>query len=478
MKKIILGGLVFFLLMLNGNASNIFIRDDQGNRYSYVDQRVDGNLAFLLWDSDVNTYYSNLAYIANLENDLLFHATVQMLIWEDIHKDRDYYVTDWVDEIDTSKEVALIGEYLDEINEGASIANQVIKVFNNDNVTFKVNDDLRAFEVSNVNADIYLDEIRINESIANKEVLEFKAKDFTTINNYVYAASPRYENFEVTLEVQNLVEVEFIMPDNKEYDFKYGVYDSKGELIQEFNLNNSNKEIYYPKGGTYYLKDLSEDGIYMKSDDVILDDEVRRISIRKEYIEYNIEVKTLYKDSIKGDIKEASNDVTIYDENDVIVAKLSNETLVKLKPGVYTFLDNESGVRVIRNITGDMNISLVRSLINGIKTSQNITKICKDNKCFSYKKDNGILMFDEAIIADIYEVYYEGEVFSVDFSDYSKLQVMDGVGTILEMEKLESKKDVMVDVPDTGMDLVKDIYAIIKRKYYLGDITSSIVWYN
>ena len=282
----------------------------------------------------------------------------------------------------------------------------------------------------------------------------------------------------MTLEVQNLVEVEFIMPDNKEYDFKYGVYDSKGELIQEFNLNNSNKEIYYPKGGTYYLKDLSEDGIYMKSDDVILDDEVRRVSIRKEYIEYNIEVKTLYKDNIKGDIKEASNDVTIYDDNDVIVAKLNNDTLVKLKPGVYTFLDNLSGVRVIRNITGDMNISLVRSLINGIKTSQNITKICKDNKCFSYKKDNGILMFDEAIIADIYEVYYEGEVFSVDLGDYRKLQVMDGVGTILEMEKLESKKDVMVDVPDTGMDLVKDIYAIIKRKYYLGDITSSIVWYN
>lgn len=468
MKKIFVVVITFLCFMFKGEASEMFIMDDLGNRYGYIDQYVGGSLAFLLWDSPATQKFSNLAYIANQKNDLVFHATVQMLIWEDIHENRDYYLSDGINKIDTMQNILLIQKYLEDINNGPDIAGQTIRVYTNEYPEIPISEDLRAFNITNLSADIYQNKIKINETIKDNEKLEFQAKPFTTINNYVYAASPHYDNFEVYLEVLNKVVVNIITPDNETYTFKYGLFDNANNLLEEYVLTPGDNNIYYPKKGSYYLKDITENSIYI-SEEALLNDNTTNLEIIKDYKIFSVDVKTIFKDNISGKTKVASNDVSVYDQNHNLIATIKGTgSNIELKYGTYIFVDNKTGISITKTVTENTNVNLLRNLLNGLQTEQKISKICNANGCIDFKVIDNFIIFNEGIEAGLYDIYIADKSLKVDLSNYDNLIVTADFGIIYQLENIDIPTDdqIVINIPDTGLNYrPKGTYAYIKKKY-------------
>lgn len=489
LKKFVFIIILFFTFTINGKAS-IFIVDDLGTKYPYEEKLISGNNAFLLGEEITdNVLLNNLAYISRFRNDLTFHATIQMLILKNTNPDREYYLSDGYNEIDTTNNVNLINSYLDSYNIIPEFAYQTLEVNYKAYLTLQDKDiNFSNYNVSGGSIKVYGNSFDLSLPGAGLKIVTFTSNNINTLNNYIYANSIYYPDFEFYVNVlANIVNLNIITPENEDFSLKYATYDTNDNLIDEFTITNNNNQIYYEIGKNVYLKEISEYSIYELDENIYLPGNLgtKTIDINKEYKTFTVTIHSLLKNiAAEDDTKPTISNITVYDKNYNIIDNITcnEECTVKLKAGLYIFEEKLTKYKVKVEIYSDMDIEVIKYFINGLITTENIESISFNDNNITFTKKGNMFIFDTPLEADKYQVVVSGNKEVLDLTDYNNYVRIEELGIfyqysldeenkptkpVEDIPIIESDDDaVTVLIPDTGLALLKGDYIIVKKKYY------------
>ena len=495
MKKIIFIVLVF-LSFITGSKANIFIVDDSGERYLYEEKYISRNNAFLIGSDHSNKVkLNNLAYVARLRNDLIYRATIQMLILEESN-DKDYYLSDGINIIDTFEEEKLITEYLQRYDRVNSCNNKNYTVGYKEEITLDCGISLYAYNIDNSNISLGSNN-KLKANAGGEQIVNFVHDNLAIYDNYIYANNIFYDEFTITLNVlANKIELNIITPDNYDFIFNYGIYAENGELIEKIDLNTGYNEIYFAKGTNIYLKESTDHSIYLLDEDKYFKDnsDTYEVDIIKEAREFKVSINTYDRNMYYDDnFVSTYTDVTIYDKNYnyYTTLKCDGNCDINLKSGTYIFEDNISKFKELWLIEDNMTVNMYRYLLNGIKCNEDITNISKDGSDISYTKNGIMYIFDEVMTSGIYEIIIDDKEYNVNLSNYNNYSYIRNIGTLYELkidiesedtndviddlvvdnietntEQEENKLDIVINIPNTNISLIEsDKYVLLKKKY-------------
>ena len=489
LKKFVFFIILFFTFTINGKAS-IFIVDDLGTRYPYEEKLISGNNAFLLGEEITdNVLLNNLAYISRFRNDLTFHATIQMLILKNTNPDREYYLSDGYNEIDTTNNVNLINSYLDSYNIIPEFAYQTLEVNYKAYLTLQDKDiNFSNYNVSGGSIKVYGNSFDLSLPGAGLKTVTFTSNNINTLNNYIYANTIYYPDFEFYVNVlANIVNLNIITLENEDFSLKYATYDTNDNLIDEFTITNNNNQIYYEIGKNVYLKEISEYSIYELDENIYLPGnlDTKTIDVNKEYKTFTVTIHSLLKNiAAEDDTKPTISNITVYDKNYNIIDNITcnEECTIKLKAGLYIFEENLTKYKVKVEIYSDMDIEVTKYFINGLITTENIESIYFNDNNITFTKKGNMFIFDTPLEADKYQVIVSGNKEVLDLTDYNNYVRIEELGIFYQYSLDEENKPtkpvedipiidsdndaVTVLIPDTGLALLKGDYIIVKKKYY------------
>lgn len=496
LKKFVFIIILFFTFTINGKAS-IFIVDDLGTRYPYEEKLISGNNAFLLGEEITdNVLLNNLAYISRFRNDLTFHATIQMLILKNTNPDREYYLSDGYNEIDTTNNVNLINSYLDSYNIIPEFAYQTLEVNYKAYLTLQDKDiNFSNYNVSGGSIKVYGNSFDLSLPGAGLKTVTFTSNNINTLNNYIYANTIYYPDFEFYVNVlANIVNLNIITPENEDFSLKYATYDTNDNLIDEFTITNNNNQIYYEIGKNVYLKEISEYSIYELDENIYLPGnlDTKTIDVNKEYKTFTVTIHSLLKNiAAEDDTKPTISNITVYDKNYNIIDNITcnEECTVKLKAGLYIFEENLTKYKVKVEIYSDMDIEVTKYFINGLITTENIESISFNDNNITFTKKGNMFIFDAPLEADKYQVIVSDNKEVLDLTDYNNYVRIEELGIFYQYSLDEENKPtkpvedipiidsnndaVTVLIPDTGLALLKGDYIIVKKKYYFNYFNNS-----
>lgn len=482
------------------SKASIFIVDDLGVKYLYEDKYIAGKNAFLIGSNQKNKVkLNNLAYVSRLRNDLIYRATIQMLILKESNN-KNYYLTDGYNIIDTKEEEKLIEDYLKRYETINTCDNKTYNVNYQEDLTLNCGVNLYTYYIDNS----YVMLGNNNKLKANKggiQKINFTHESLAILDNYIYANDIFYEDFEITLNVlANKVKFNIKTFDNHDFKFNYGIYNESGELIEKIDLKTGYNEIYFAKGTNIYLKELTENSIYLLDEDKLFLDskDTYEIEVIKEPKKFNVVINTYDRNMYYDDyFKDTYTDVTIYDKNYNFYTNLKCEEScnIDLPSGTYIFEDNISKFRELWVIEGDMDVNMYRYLLNGIKCNDKIDSISKDSKNINFTNNGIMYIFDDVMTSGVYDITIDGKKYSVNLSNYNNYIYIRNIGTLYELKidmkdnniddmvidiplyNEESIDKITVDIPDTYINVLKsDKYVFFKKRinYYFNIVYNYI----
>ena len=221
----------------------------------------------------------------------------------------------------------------------------------------------------------------------------------------------------------------------------------KSYVIENATLiDNNTLNISFDKPGNYIVS--------FKNKDILLNDNL--ITSKEIYYEpftINIEVANYYEVTVNTyqDDTKVDNDISIYDINYNLIATLvGDKNTISLKEEEYIFKDNKTNQEIKYKVdANNKNIEFIEHLINGIKTDINITKICRNDLCFDFKKENDLYLFSTPLLNGFYDIYTIDQKHSLDLSN-TKYYTYDANGRIYKInlsntddnnEELDNIKD-------------------------------------
>lgn len=221
----------------------------------------------------------------------------------------------------------------------------------------------------------------------------------------------------------------------------------KSYVIENATLiDNNTLNISFDKPGKYIVS--------FKNKDILLNDNL--ITSKEIYYEpftINIEVANYYEVTVNTyqDDTKVDNDISIYDINYNLIATLvGDKNTISLKEEEYIFKDNKTNQEIKYKVdANNKNIEFIEHLINGIKTDINITKICRNDLCFDFKKENDLYLFSTPLLNGFYDIYTIDQKHSLDLSN-TKYYTYDANGRIYKInlsntddnnEELDNIKD-------------------------------------
>ena len=489
MKKIIFMVIAFMAFLGSTHALSIFVVDEDNNKILYEDHLIGGKYAFLIGnDESDKVKLNNLAYVSRLRNDLTYRATIQMLILEESNN-KDYYLSDGINVIDTKDNEELINKYLESYENKVSCDNKTYDVGYKEVLYIDCGVSILSYNRDNPNISLSND----NKLIANAggvQVINFTHDSLAIYDNYIYANSIFDDEFSITLNVvANKIELNIVTPDNHDFRFNYGIFNEDGELIEKMDLNTGYNEIYFAKGTNIYLKELTEYSIYLLDDDKYFLDssDTYKVDVIKEAREFNVNINTYDRDMYYDDsFVSTYTDVTIYDKNYnyYTTLKCDGSCKINLKSGTYIFEDNVSKFRELWVIENNMDVNMYRYLLNGIMCDEDISSIKKDNEDIGFTKNGIFYIFDEVMTSGIYNVVINDKEYSVNLSNYNNYTYIRNIGTLYELKididnsdsdeiigdiviDIGNNEDININIPDTYVSILEsDKYVLFKKKRY------------
>lgn len=494
MKKFVFFSLLFIMFMKCASASSdTYYINVNGKDYLYEEKIINEKYAFLLGiDETIDIKYSrvinNLAYIANLKNNYLYNVVIQMLIWQNVYPEYEFYIKCNDNKIDISNIIKDINNLL---------SNYDIKP-NIDGNHYQVNYLEKLIIDTNVNlANYYFDECaatvqglkaELTFNHVGSKIIHFTSLEIKKIENYIYADSVYYKPFEITVDViANIVDLNFIL-DEDNYNFKYGIFDLNNNLIQEFYLDANNNKVYFEKGIDVYLKELTDASTYELSEDILLkdQDEEYSIDIYKKKKNFDILIDTeMYYYGDNESITKTYSDVNIYNDKMELInsKKCSNNCSIKLEAGKYIFEDNVSKYKVFVDLVENREVVLKRYYVAGLITTENIDKICINEQCLEIEKMGNFINFMDFVLPNIYEIYINGKSYELNLLDNKNYIYLNDYGLVYnylkedeEVEKVEDnnikteedQENITISIPDTGIEIkfIKEYYYVKKRINY------------
>lgn len=498
MKKLVFVVTMFILSIVNVRA--IDIKLEHRNEViikKFEEYQLYGQEAYLITPfEEANVLdkqkISNLAYIGTRANSLLEKAVIQGLIWQEVNYGSKYSIYEGGHLIDTKN---IESNLLNKLN-NLKLANDLT----NSNYEVNLFDDLE------VNGELH-NKCSMNQTCENYEnkiilksfdipgVQEVKISNiYNNFGNNLVSGTNYYTNeFSIFVNVLGN-KVTFNVNNLKIYSYSFDVYDVNGGFIKNINIDNNENTFYYPKNKDILLVDVSDNKVLERLDDIMIFEEEKKD-------EYEININVLLKNvnlkiesvmvpyEFDKDIKPITNDITIFNSNHEKISNCQEEVCnFSLPMGDYYLINNINNEQIFIELYSDLEMILSNYYIKGLITKEKIDKIVKNNQIYSYEKVNDFYYFDDLIEYDEYEIYIDNEKYLIDLRDYNNFILIKNSGlfyklkldkkngdndkkdeVILPNETEEVKKepidDVIINIPNTGLDVERELIYDFKKKY-------------
>lgn len=166
-----------------------------------------------------------------------------------------------------------------------------------------------------------------------------------------------------------------------------------------------------------------------------------------------------------------------------------NDSLVRLSAGTYEITDNYTNKTYTYELLEDSSFVINNYFINKLDTNISIDKICDEDACYEFTKNNNIYEFASGLDAHDYWIYSNDTIYNLDLTNTDNYEIDNGILTFKyfvdltdedaqddttnkdtptdEPQNDADSEEIAVEVPDTNIAYMDNLTYYVEKKYYI-----------
>ncbi len=187
------------------------------------------------------------------------------------------------------------------------------------------------------------------------------------------------------------------------------------------------------------------------------------------------------------------NNGELVTNNFSINGRAHNDSKIRLSAGTYEITDNYTNKTYTYELLEDSNFVINNYFINKLDTNISIDKICDEDACYEFTKNNNIYEFANSLDAHNYQIYSNDTIYTLDLTNTDNYEIDNGILTFkyfvdLSNEEIqdnptsedatintpqvdepqnEDYEEVAIKVPDTNIAYMDNLTYYVEKKYYI-----------
>ncbi len=271
------------------------------------------------------------------------------------------------------------------------------------------------------------------------------------------------------------------------------------DLFEELSLEATDLSRYIVNG-----KQIENDQITLRFDETgkyTIDFEAPHLDIVDNYFTVDTYVLKPFSIEIVVDkyydlTLETYNNGVLVTNNFSINGQSHNDSKIRLSAGTYEITDNYTNKIYTYELLDDSEFIINNYFINKLDTNISIDKICDEDTCYEFTKNNNIYEFASSLDAHSYQIYSSDTTYNLDLTNTDNYEIDNGILTFkyfvdLSDEEQEETVDdeekdttnetpqvdesqnevenenVAIKVPDTNIAYMDNLIYYVEKKYYI-----------
>ena len=271
------------------------------------------------------------------------------------------------------------------------------------------------------------------------------------------------------------------------------------DLFEELSLEATDLSRYIVNG-----KQIENDQITLRFDETgkyTIDFEAPHLDIVDNYFTVDTYVLKPFSIEIVVDkyydlTLETYNNGVLVTNNFSINGQSHNDSKIRLSAGTYEITDNYTNKIYTYELLDDSEFIINNYFINKLDTNISIDKICDEDTCYEFTKNNNIYEFASSLDAHSYQIYSSDTTYNLDLTNTDNYEIDNGILTFKyfvdlsdeEQEEIadDEEKDttnetpqvdesqnevenenVAIKVPDTNIASMDNLTYYVEKKYYI-----------
>ena len=273
------------------------------------------------------------------------------------------------------------------------------------------------------------------------------------------------------------------------------------DLFEELSLEATGLSRYIVNG-----KQIENDQITLRFDETgkyTIDFEAPHLDIVDNYFTVDTYVLKPFSIEIVVDkyydlTLETYNNGVLVTNNFSINGQSHNDSKIRLSAGTYEITDNYTNKTYTYELLEDSNFVINNYFINKLDTNISIDKICDEDVCYEFTKNNNIYEFTNSLDAHSYQIYSSDTTYNLDLTNTDNYEIENGILTFKyfvdlpdeEQEEIvddevkdttnetpqvdesqneveSENENVVIKVPDTNITYMDNLIYYVEKKYYI-----------
>ena len=271
------------------------------------------------------------------------------------------------------------------------------------------------------------------------------------------------------------------------------------DLFEELSLEATDLSRYIVNG-----KQIENDQITLRFDETgkyTIDFEAPHLDIVDNYFTVDTYVLKPFSIEIVVDryydlTLQTYNNGVLVTNNFSINGQSHNDSKIRLSAGTYEITDNYTNKIYTYELLDDSEFIINNYFINKLDTNISIDKICDEDTCYEFTKNNNIYEFASSLDAHSYQIYSSDTTYNLDLTNTDNYEIDNGILTFkyfvdLSDEEQEETVDdeekdttnetpqvdesqnevenenVAIKVPDTNIAYMDNLIYYVEKKYYI-----------
>ena len=273
------------------------------------------------------------------------------------------------------------------------------------------------------------------------------------------------------------------------------------DLFEELSLEATDLSRYIVNG-----KQIENDQITLRFDETgkyTIDFEAPHLDIVDNYFTVDTYVLKPFSIEIVVDkyydlTLETYNNGVLVTNNFSINGQSHNDSKIRLSAGTYEITDNYTNKIYTYELLDDSEFIINNYFINKLDTNISIDKICDEDTCYEFTKNNNIYEFASSLDAHSYQIYSSDTTYNLDLTNTDNYEIDNGILTfkyfvdLSDEEQKETVDDeekdttnetpqvdepqnedesenenVAIKVPDTNIAYMDNLTYYVEKKYYI-----------
>ena len=269
------------------------------------------------------------------------------------------------------------------------------------------------------------------------------------------------------------------------------------DLFEELSLEATDLSRYIVNG-----KQIENDQITLRFDETgkyTIDFEAPHLDIVDNYFTVDTYVLKPFSIEIVVDkyydlTLETYNNGVLVTNNFSINGQSHNDSKIRLSAGTYEITDNYTNKIYTYELLDDSEFIINNYFINKLDTNISIDKICDEDTCYEFTKNNNIYEFASSLDAHSYQIYSSDTTYNLDLTNTDNYEIDNGILTFkyfvdLSNEEIQDNptsedttnetpqvdesqnevenENVAIKVPDTNIAYMDNLIYYVEKKYYI-----------